>query len=325
MEPEVVATRNLLITGATGFIGSRLCERAAESGWSVRRALRRAGNLDGVVVGDLGADTDWSTALQGVDAVVHLAARVHIMDEKAANALEEFRRVNLEGTLGLARAAAAQGVKRFIYLSSIKVNGENTAPGSSFVEENPSGPSDPYAVSKYEAEQALLGLAQETDMEAVIIRPPLVYGPGVKANFRNVMRWLDKGVPLPLGAIKNKRSLVALDNLVDLVITCLDHPAAAGEIFLVSDGEDLSTPELIRRTAAAMGRPARLLPIPQGLLERAARAVGRSDLADRLCGSLQVDISKARQCLGWTPKITVDEGLRLTTSWFHNEQRRAHG
>jgi nucleoside-diphosphate-sugar epimerase len=240
---------------------------------------------------------------------MHCAARVHVMAESLADPLAEFRRVNVQGTLNLARQAAAAGVRRFVFVSSIGVNGAETFQ-QSFTSEDSVAPHSPYAVSKYEAELGLQALAAETGMEVVIIRPPLVYGPGAPGNFGSLMRWLKRGVPLPLGAIHNQRSLVALDNLVDLIVLCLTHPAAANQTFLVSDGEDVSTSELLRRMGQALDRPARLLPVPQSWLKLAAAMVGKSDVAQRLCGSLQVDISKTRRLLVWTPPISLDEGLR---------------
>ena len=315
-----------LVTGATGFVGGAVVEGlACKPGFSLQAAVRRESGfftegVEKVVVGSLDADTEWQIALDGVDVVVHAAARVHFMSDPAAEPLEEFRRVNVAGTLNLARQAAAAGAKRFVFLSSIKVNGEQTAPGQKFREEDQPMPQDPYAVSKHEAELGLQQLAQKTDMEIVIIRPPLVYGPGVKANFLNMMRWLHKGAPLPLGAIYNRRSLVALDNLVDFIITCLDHPAAANHTFLVSDGENISTTELLRRMGLALGRSVRLIPGPVFLLAAGAALMGRRDMAQRLCGSLQVDISKARTLLGWKPPISVDEGLRRTANAFLYEK-----
>jgi UDP-glucose 4-epimerase len=258
----------------------------------------------------LAPSTDWSTALNGVSVVVHCAARVHVMRDTSVDPLEEFRRVNVQGTLNLARQAAAAGVRRFVFVSSIKVNGEATQPGCPFTADDILAPLDPYGVSKMEAEQALREIVRQTGMEVVIIRPPLVYGPGVKANFAAMMRWLQRGVPLPLGAIHNQRSLVALDNLVDLIMTCIKHPAAANQTFLVSDGEDASTTELLRRMGQAMGHPARLLPVPASWLKLAAGLIDKRDVAQRLCGSLQVDISKTRELLGWVPPVSLDEGLR---------------
>lgn len=291
----------------------RLLADDAAQGLAV--ALRRSESLwpDRVaqhVTGDLTASTHWAAALQGVSAVLHCAARVHVMAEAAANPLDEFRRVNVQGTLNLARQAAASGVRRFVFVSSIKVNGEATPTGSSFTADDLPTPLDAYGISKMEAEQGLREIASQTGMQVVIVRPPLVYGPGVKANFAAMMRWLQRGVPLPLGAIHNQRSLVALDNLVDLLVTCITHPAAANQTFLVSDGEDVSTTELLRRMGQAMGKPARLLPVPANWLQLAAMLVGKRAVAQRLCGSLQVDIEKTRQLLGWSPPLTLDQGLK---------------
>ncbi len=261
------------------------------------------------VTGDLELAADWSVALAGISAVVHLADRVHVMADTAANPLVEFRRVNVQGTLNLARQAAAAGVRRFVFISSIGVNGAETSQ-KPFADQDQAAPHSPYAVSKYEAELALQALAAETDMEVVVIRPPLVYGPNAPGNFGSLMRWLKRGVPLPLGAIHNQRSLVALGNLVDLIVLCLTHPAAANQTFLVSDGEDVSTTELLRRMGQALGCPARLIPVPASWLKLAATMVGKPDVAQRLCGSLQVDISKTRQLLGWSPPLTLDQGLK---------------
>lgn len=277
-------------------------------------------HVQGCIFPDLASDAHWQNALHGVHIVLHCAARVHVMNDQSTDPLTEFRRVNVEGTLRLARQAAAAGVKRFIYLSSIKVNGEGTHLGAPYLADAQPAPTDPYGISKMEAEQGLLALAAETGMQVVIIRPVLVYGPGVKANFLSMMRWLQKGVPLPFGAIHNSRSLVALDNLVDLIAICIDHPAAANQTFLVSDGEDLSTTELLRRMGVALGKPARLLPVPSRLLEVAAAILGKQALAQRLCGSLEVDISKARELLNWTPPVNVEDALRKTASYFLEHQ-----
>jgi nucleoside-diphosphate-sugar epimerase len=271
-------------------------------------------------IADLTADTTWQPVLQSVEVVIHAAARVHVMHDTSSDPLAEFRKVNVDGTLNLARQAAAAGVRRFIFISSIKVNGEGTAVGEPYCADARPAPIDPYGISKMEAEQGLRTLAVETGMEVVIIRPVLVYGPGVKANFLSMMRWLHKGVPLPFGAIDNRRSLVALDNLVDLIVTCIDHPAAANQTFLVSDGEDLSTTELLRRMGVALGKSTRLLPVPSRLLEVGAAMLGKQALAQRLCGSLQVDISKTRELLNWTPSVTVDQALRKTAENFLQER-----
>jgi nucleoside-diphosphate-sugar epimerase len=306
----------VLVTGATGFVGRRLCQRIMEDGGLVRRALRCAGELDGIVVGDLSPETDWTLALAGMECVVHLAARVHVMHDMAPDVLAEFRHVNVDGTLNLARQASEMGVRRFVFISSIKVNGEQTSPGEPFAASDIPSPQDPYAVSKWEAEQGLFNLANETGMEVVIVRPPLVYGPGVKANFLSMMRWLSKGFPLPFGAIHNRRTLIALDNLVDLLISCIHHPAAANQVFLAGDDEDLSTTDLLRRLGDALGKPVRLFQVPAVVLETLAKMVGKQSIAQRLCGSLQIDITKTKQVLGWTPPMSVDDGLRKAAAGF---------
>ena len=262
-----------------------------------------------VVVGSIDGSTDWLDVLADCEVVVHLAARVHVMKDATADPLEEFRRVNVQGTLNLARQAAAASVRRFVFVSSIGVNGAETFQ-QLFTAQDQAAPHSPYAVSKYEAELGLQVLAAETGMEVVIIRPPLVYGPNAPGNFGSLMRWLKRGVPLPLGAIHNQRSLVALDNLVDLIVTCLTHSAAANQTFLVSDSEDVSTTELLQRMGQALGRSARLIPVPASILKLAATMLGKREMAQRLCGSLQVDIEKPRRLLGWTPPISLDEGLR---------------
>ncbi len=306
---------NILITGASGFVGSALVNHLVNhTFFSIRAMVRNDSFLfpsavQTFPVGDLASDRNLSVPLEGVDVVIHTAARVHVQPDNATDPLAEFRRVNVAGTLNLARQAKVAGVQRFIYISSIKVNGEATVLDSPFTEDDLPAPADPYAVSKFEAEVGLRLFAQESGLEVVIIRPPLVYGPGVKANFQTMLGWLKWGIPLPLGAIYNKRSLVALGNIVDLLMTCIDHPAAANQTFLAGDGEDLSTTELLQRTAKAMGKTARLIPVPVKLLEFVAGLLGRQAIAQRLCGSLHVDISKAQNVLNWTPPISVDEGL----------------
>jgi nucleoside-diphosphate-sugar epimerase len=309
------------VTGANGFVGSALFARLLRDGTAVRGAVRSLSSPphgdEGVAMGGLSSKTDWTVALRDVDQVVHLAARVHIMNDKSSDPLTEFRRVNFEGTANLARQAAAAGVRRFVYLSSIKVNGEFTEVGQPFNADDAPAPEDPYGLSKHEAEQALCKIAAETGMEVVIIRSPLVYGPGVKANFESMMRWLVRGAPLPLAAVtQNRRSLVAIDNLVDLIRTCLIHPAAANQTFLVSDGEDLSTASLLKRMGAALGHPARLFTVPPSILQIGARLVNKPSIYQRLCGSLQLDITKTRVLLDWTPPVSVDEGLRRTAQGF---------
>ena len=304
---------NVLVTGANGFVGRAVCAEVAARGLTVGAATRSPcrfpGETENIVVGDIDANILWGAALDGRQAVVHAAARVHVMADTAANPLDEFRRVNVQGTMNLARQAAAAGVQRFVFISSIGVNGAETSQQPFGAQDVPA-PHSPYAVSKYEAELGLQELAAETEMEVVIIRPPLVYGSCAPGNFGSLMRWLQRGIPLPLGAIHNQRSLVALDNLVDLIVTCLTHPAAANQTFLVSDGQDVSTTELLRRMGQAMNRPARLIPVPAGLLTQAAALLGKGDMAQRLCGSLQVDIEKTRTLLGWQPPLTLDQGLK---------------
>lgn len=311
----------VLVTGGTGFVGGAVVRRLYGSGRKVRIAARRAttGVTPGpevTTVDDLAATTDWRAALSGVDAVVHAAARVHVMRDTAADPLTEFRRVNVAGTLALARQAANTGVRRFVFLSSIKALGESTTGRPPFRADEIPAPVDPYGISKLEAETALRQLALSTGLEVVIIRPVLVHGPGVKGNFRSMMRWLHRGIPLPLGAVHNRRSIVGLDNLVDLVASTLEHPAAPGRTFLVSDGEDLSTTDLLSRTATALGRTARLVPVPANAIELAARAVGRGQAVARLLGSLQVDTSGTREILGWAPPVSVDEGLRRAAAAY---------
>jgi len=311
---------SFLVTGANGFVGRPLCVELFQQGYAVRAAVRSANvridDYEQAIVGPIDSRTDWSAVLRGVNVVIHLAARVHVMKDTAIDALAEFRRVNVEGTLNLARQAVEAGVQRFIFISSIKVNGESTLLGQPYTPEDQPAPVDPYGISKREAEDALRQLARETGMEVVIIRPPLIYGPGVKANFQSMMCWLDKGIPLPLGAIYNRRSLVALDNLIDLIVTCIHHPAAANQIFIASDGEDLSTSELLQRMAAALGKKAWLIPVPSFLLVWGARLLGKQAMAQRLCGSLEVDISKAHDLLDWKPPVSVDEALRKTAQYY---------
>ena len=311
----------ILITGITGFVGASLCKRLRQDGHMLTGTTRTddlgAGpeRVPLYHIPEVGPDTDWTQAVTGADIVVHLVARVHVMKERASDPLAEFRNVNTAGTKRLAEQAAEAGVKRFVFLSSVKVNGE-VSPETGFTETNPPQPEDAYGISKWEAEQALKVIAAETGLEVVIIRPPLVYGAGVRANFLKLMQAIKLGLPLPLSAIKNQRSLVSLDNLVALIEICLENKAAANQTFLVSDGEDLSTPELLRRTARAMRRSARLFPIPVSLLIKTANLLGKSDFALRLCSSLQADINKTRDLLVWSPLVSVDESLQKTTKHF---------
>jgi nucleoside-diphosphate-sugar epimerase len=305
----------ILVTGASGFVGSALLVHLAAQGSAVRAAYRNdavsaPAGVQSVSVGDLGFKQDWGAALQAVNVVVHAAARVHIMKDVAVDPLSVYRKVNVDGTLNLATQAAAEGVRRFIFLSSVKVHGESTAVGEAFRADKEPIPVDPYGISKLEAERGLQVIAAQTGMEVVIIRPPLVYGPRVRGNFAALIQAVVWGIPFPLGAINNRRSLVALDNLVDLIVTCLDHPKAGNQTFLVCDGEDLSTPDLMLRMASAMNKTAYLIPLPISLLSVIARIFGKSAALQRLCGNLQVDITETVDVLGWKPPIDVDEGLR---------------
>ena len=314
----------ILVTGANGFVASRLISQLELAGRNdILRSVRGGAHAAGrtFVSGDLSAHNDWGPALVDVDTVVHGAARVHVMSDSAPDALSKYRLVNVDGTLNLARQAAQVGVKRFIYISSIKVNGEVTSIEAPFAADDPPAPHDPYGISKLEAEQSLRQVSMETTMDVVVIRPPLVYGPGVRANFLSMLRLVHRGIPLPLGAVRNLRSFVALDNLVDLLIRCLTHPAARNQTFLVSDGEDLSTTDLLTRLGHALGRPARLIPVPVPLLTFAAGLLGKRDIVQRLCGSLRLDIDKTRRMLDWDPPITVDEGFRRVAEAFLHEAR----
>lgn len=321
------AGRTVLVTGANGFIGKALCAELPSRGYRVLAVVRHNIRMklrpgaECLSMDEIDDSTPWMDALKGVDSIVHLAARVHLMRETSADPLTEFRRTNVALTLNLARQAAAAGVRRFVFVSSIKVNGEVTPVGQPFNAEDQPRPTDPYGISKHEAEIGLLEIAAATGMDVVIIRPVLVYGMGVKANFHSMMHWLLKGVPLPLGALPNRRSFLALDNLVDLIATCLHHPDASNQIFLASDGEDLSISALLRRTGAALGKSARLIPVPVMVLRGGARLVGQEAVMQRLCDSLQVDISKTRRVLGWTPPVDVDDALRETAQHFRQGER----
>lgn len=326
----------VLVTGANGLVGAATVSRLLQEGaCTVRRALRSTpidrssafAMADTVVVGDIDSSTDWRTALEGVDVVVHTAGRVHIMCQNVSDPLASFCRVNTEGSLNLARQSADAGVRRLVFISSIKVNGEATLPGQPLRPSDPvQCPDDPYGISKFAAEQGLREIEAATGLEIVVIRPVLVYGPGVRANFASMMRWVASGVPLPLGSIRaNRRSLVGLDNLADLIACCVNHPAAAGEVFFAADGEDVSTTELLKRVGAALGNLPLLLPIPPAFLQVVARLAGRSALAQRLCGSLQVDISANAQILGWRPPVSLDDGLQKTASAFRAAQTTIKG
>ena len=334
--------RRVLVTGANGFVGLSLCAELRHRGYQVRAAVRAPGRLpadmEAVAVGEIDGGTDWADALRDVDTVIHLAARVHVMKDSSADPLAEFLRVNLHGTENLARQAARTGVNRLVYVSSVKVNGESTSasdtlsPGPSpvsgigeqniFTESDNPNPQDPYGVSKWQAEQALRHIAQETGLEIVIVRPPLVYGPGVKGNFISLLAAIDKGVPLPLAGARNARSLVYVGNLVDALIACATHPAASGQTYLVSDGEDVSTARLVEKIASALGRNSRSFYFPPVLLRAAATLLGRAGQMDRLFGSLRVSDKKIRGELSWSPPYTLEQGLRETTVWYCARQSR---
>lgn len=311
----------LLLTGGSGFLGSRVYEVAKTQGLELRSVVRKPMLDDSaVIVAEINSQTNWSGAFEGIDCVVHCAARVHQMNESATDTLEAYREVNTLGTLNLARQAAQAGVKRFIFISSIKVNGEFSLSGRPFQPDLVYVPDDPYGLSKYEAEVQLRELAKETGLEVVIIRPPLVYGPGVKANFLSMMHWVKKGIPLPLGAIHNSRSLVYIDNLVDLILTCCKHPKAAGETFLASDGKDVSTTQLLKAVALSMHKRAYLLPIPMSIIDFSSKLIGKPQISQRLCGSLEVDISHTRKILDWDPPVTFEQGMNRTVQAYLDSQ-----
>lgn len=316
-----------LITGANGFVGKPLCAELLRQGQSVRTAVRSANtlieNAEVAAVGTIDGGTNWTDALRDIDVVIHLAARVHVMKDISADPLAEFLKVNLHGTVNLAQQAARAGIKRLVYVSSIKVNGERTSETAPFTELDKPNPQDPYAVSKWQAEQALQRIAQETNLEVVIVRPPLVYGPGVKGNFISLLTAIDKGVPLPLASANNARSLVYVGNLVDALSSCATHPAAAGQTYLVSDGEDVSTAVLVEKIARTLGRNNRSFHFPPALLRAMATLAGRSEQIDRLFGSLRVSNEKICGELSWSPPYTLEQGLRATADWYRDEQNRS--
>lgn len=309
-----------LVTGANGFVGKQLCAELFRQGYAIRAAVRsenaRIDDAEQAIVGSIGGGTDWTAALHGVDVVIHLAARVHVMRETAGDPLAEFLEVNLHGTANLARQAVQAGVKRLVYVSSIKVNGEETIGGHYYTELDDPSPQDSYGISKREAEQTLHRVAAETGLEIVIVRPPLVYGAGVKGNFAQMLKILAKGIPLPLASVHNLRSLIYVENLVDALIVCATHHAAAGQTYLVSDGEDISTSDLLHQLGVAMGRPARLFPCPPALLKLAGRLTGKAGQVERLLGSLRVDSGKIRRELNWIPPYTLEQGLSATADWY---------
>lgn len=310
-----------LITGANGFVGRTLCGEAVSRGFRVRGTTRAICDLgtgvENAAVGAIDGSTNWMTALCDVETIIHLAARVHVMRDEMKNPLETFRKVNVAGTENLARQGVEAGVRRFVYVSSIKVLGEKTTDDCCFTEGDAACPQDPYAISKWEAEQALHRVAQETGLEVVIVRPPLVYGAGAKGNFAQMIKVLSKGVPLPLASVRNLRSLIYVDNLIDALICCATHPTAAGQTYLVSDGEDVSTPELLRLLGNAIGRPARPFSCPLPLLKLAGRLLRRADQIERLTGSLRMDSGKLCRDLDWHPPVTLQEGLRRAVAGIY--------
>lgn len=314
--------RRVFVTGANGFIGQSFCAEAMLRGFQVKGATRSPCELPAgaemAVVGTIDGETNWREVLVGVDAVIHLAARVHVMNDKAADPLTEFLKVNLYGTSNLAQQAASAGVKRFVYVSSVKVNGEQTTVNRPFLESDEPDPQDAYGMSKWRAEQDLQRIAKETGLEIVILRPPLVYGPGVKGNFISLLAAINRRIPLPLAGANNLRSLVYVGNLVDALITCATHPAAAGQTYLVSDGEDISTAMLVDMIAQSLGRNSRAFNFPHGLLRAVATLLGRAEQMDRLFGSLRVNDEKLHRELAWSPPYTLEQGLRATAEWYHS-------
>jgi nucleoside-diphosphate-sugar epimerase len=320
----------ILITGSTGFIGSALVSRLIEDGFTINCAVRnevcvapdrdQKKRLKIIKVGDLRLSVDWKNATEGVETIVHLAARAHNLNKDDNNSLSDYYKINVEASLKLARQAASVGVRRFIYMSSIKVNGESTAMGRPFTPLDIPMPQDAYGRSKHQAEMGLIKIAAETGMEVVIIRSPLVYGPGVKGNFLTMVRYLSQALPIPLGSVSNLRSLISLDNLVNLIVKCILHPAAANQVFLVSDGEDISTPSLIKRLGGALGARVCLISVPIPLLYLIASIFGYLPMIKRLCSNLQLDSSKTKELLNWTPLISVDEGLRLVAQSFKKNE-----
>ncbi|OIN94872.1 MAG: hypothetical protein AUJ48_04315 [Deltaproteobacteria bacterium CG1_02_45_11] len=311
----------VLITGADGFIGKALCAEMVSRGWKVRASVRSRNKIRSISqeieiieTGSIGPDTEWAHALDNVESVVHLAGRVHVMEDSSSDPLSEYRIVNTAATEKLARSAASSGVRRFIFMSTVKVNGEGR--GVPYCEDDIPGPSDPYGISKWEAEKIIKAIANETGMEAVIIRAPMVYGPEVKANFLRLLKAVDRGIPMPLYGIKNKRSMIYLGNLVDAIVTCINHPKAAGQTYLVSDGEDVSTPELIRRVAIALGKPSRLFPLPAPILRFTGKIFGKTDAVERILGSLTINSAKIRNELNWQPPFTMQQGLKETAQWY---------
>lgn len=315
----------VLITGATGFVGTALCKRMVIEKWAVRasvRSLEKAKSLpekiEIVETNAIGPDTDWSKALVDVEAILHLAGRVHVIEDLSSDSLAEYRKVNTAGTVKLAREAASSGVRLFVFISTIKVNGEGKL--TPYTEEDVPEPKDPYGLSKWEAEKQLKSIADETGMKVVIIRAPMIYGPGVRANFFRLLQSVDKGVPLPVAGIKNKRSMIYLGNLVDLIIKCLAYKGTGKSIYLVSDGYDVSTPELVRQIAKSLGKPQRLLYVPLFMLRLGGLLTGKASAIERLASSLYVDSSKIRKELNWKPPFTLEQGFKETAQWYKNQR-----
>ncbi|MFC1578380.1 UDP-glucose 4-epimerase family protein [Thermodesulfobacteriota bacterium] len=313
--------RNVLVTGANGFIGNALCRRMLAEGWHVRGTIRSLSKkavlppgMDAFQIGSIGPSTEWETALEGIDTVVHLAARVHVMDGGSADPIIDYRKINVAGTKRLAQIAHSKNVRRFVYVSSIKVNGEGRV--DPYTEADQPAPVDPYGISKFEAEKELYSIADQTGLEVVILRPPLVYGPGVKANFLKLIKIVHRGIPLPLARVKNHRSMIFLGNLVDALFVCITHPRAVGKTFLVSDREDVSTPELIQKISFALEKPSRVFALPFGFLRLLARLTGKSETVSRLLDSLTLDSTKIRTELDWKPPFSMEEGLRETANWY---------
>ena len=321
-----IQNRLALITGANGFVGRPLCEEMLRQGWRVRAAIRSSiqmqNGVEIVVIDDINGDTDWTSALYGVDVIIHLAARVHVMKDTAEDPLTEFLKVNLHGTENLAQQAARAGIKRLVYVSSIKVNGEETQGQRCYTEEDIPAPQHPYGISKWQAEQALRRIALETNLQVVIVRPPLVYGPGVKGNFNSLMAAIEKGRALPLAGAHNVRSQVYVGNLVSALIACATHPAAAGQTYLVRDDGNISTALLVKKISVALGRNNRSFYFPEKLLRIAAATLGRADQINRLFGSLRVSDAKLRGELGWIPPYTLEQGLSATAAWYHQNAKQ---
>lgn len=316
--------KRILITGATGFLGSALCKELEKSTCLIRPIVRSIANnshKNAQAVGDINGETDYKNVLTGIGTVVHIAARAHIMNDETTDPLAEYRKVNVDGSENLARKAAAAGVKRFVFISSIKALGESTTGAEPYSEKMIPAPEDPYGQSKYEAEEVLKQVAADTGMEVVIIRPPLVYGAGVKANFHSLLRLSSLPIPLPFALVHSKRSMIYVENLVDFIICCVDHSNAANQTFLVSDGEDLSVKSLITCIRKAMGKSSLLLPVPIIFFKLVGKLTGKSGVIDRLVGELQVDSSKACELLGWTPPKSVEQGIAATVLDFYNRKK----